>query len=636
MSARIVIKALAALLIALAAPLAVAQTKINLGTQAIGGTGLGTALITSNGTSALTGYAGANCTNQFPRALSAVGAATCASVVLTADVSGILPTANGGTGIAYFTAAGPTVARVYTFPDAAATILYSGGALGTPSSGTLTNATGLPLTGLATQATNTIIGNATSGTASPTALAIGSCSTSSSALQWTTDSGFGCNTSIAANTSTSATNATNATNIGVSDAASDTTTWVLLGGSQTGTQGALTDGGITYDANANALTATTFVGALTGNASTATSATDATNAANTAITDDTTTNATMYPTWVTTSSGNQAQKMSSTKLTFNPSTSTLTATNFAGNASTATSATSATTATTATNQSGGTVSATTGDFSGTVTLSGAAANIAIGANFISNGGTDAGLSLDASNNAALSANLALASAGAGDRITISGAGTGSTRVNLSNTGATLYVGIDNSAGNAVITGSSAYASILATSGATPLILGTNSVANLTIASGGNATLSGTLTLTNISSDATHTDATICVDTTSKTLYYGSGTLGICLGTSSERYKRSITPLAAGLPAVMALRPVSYYLDAEHGDPAKLLYGFTAEQAGAVVPDLMGKDAEGRPNTFDYVGVVPVLVRAIQEQQEQIEALHRAIEELRGIRHAAPQ
>src|SRR3990167_8658875 len=36
--------------------------------------------------------------------------------------TGILPTANGGTGIAYFTAAGPTVVRVYTFPDAAATI----------------------------------------------------------------------------------------------------------------------------------------------------------------------------------------------------------------------------------------------------------------------------------------------------------------------------------------------------------------------------------------------------------------------------------------------------------------------------------------------------------------------------------
>ncbi len=118
------------------------------------------------------------------------------------------------------------------------------GALGTPTSGTLTNATGLPIstgvsglgtgvatglgnavtgsgspvlatspsisgltvtssltaTGLvtvgdlATMATNTLLGNATSGTASPTALAVGSCSGASNALTWTTNSGFGCNT----------------------------------------------------------------------------------------------------------------------------------------------------------------------------------------------------------------------------------------------------------------------------------------------------------------------------------------------------------------------------------------------------------------------------------------------------------
>lgn len=51
-------------------------------------------------------------------------------------------------GITNFTITGPTIDRVYTFPDSAATILYSGGALGTPSSGTLTNATGLPDGGL--------------------------------------------------------------------------------------------------------------------------------------------------------------------------------------------------------------------------------------------------------------------------------------------------------------------------------------------------------------------------------------------------------------------------------------------------------------------------------------------------------
>ncbi len=48
------------------------------------------------------------------------------------------------------------------------------------------------------------------------------------------------------------------------------------------------------------------------------------------ITDDTTTNATMYPTWVNTSSGPAAAKVSSTKLTFNPLTGLFSAPSFAG------------------------------------------------------------------------------------------------------------------------------------------------------------------------------------------------------------------------------------------------------------------------------------------------------------------
>lgn len=44
---------------------------------------------------------------------------------LTTHITGILSSANGGTGVALFTVAGPTVLRTYTFPDANATILTS-------------------------------------------------------------------------------------------------------------------------------------------------------------------------------------------------------------------------------------------------------------------------------------------------------------------------------------------------------------------------------------------------------------------------------------------------------------------------------------------------------------------------------
>lgn len=58
----------------------------------------GTALQAGNGSGGFSAYAGTSCTNQFPRSLSAAGAATCASVALGTDVSGTLAAGNGGLG----------------------------------------------------------------------------------------------------------------------------------------------------------------------------------------------------------------------------------------------------------------------------------------------------------------------------------------------------------------------------------------------------------------------------------------------------------------------------------------------------------------------------------------------------------
>ena len=92
-------------------------------------------------------------------------------------------------------------------------------------------------------------------------------------------------------------------------------------------------------AGLSSVTSTTFVGALTGNASTATTATTATSATNTAITDNTSSSATWYPTIVSTTTGNLPQTTSSTKLSFVPSTGALTASAFIANQSISGSAT---------------------------------------------------------------------------------------------------------------------------------------------------------------------------------------------------------------------------------------------------------------------------------------------------------
>lgn len=65
-----------------------------------------------------------------------------------------------------------------------------------------------------------------------------------------------------------------------------------------------------------------------GSATLATYSTGAGNSTNIGITDDTSTNATFYPVISSATTGNVAQKVSSTKLTFNPSTGLLTSTDY--------------------------------------------------------------------------------------------------------------------------------------------------------------------------------------------------------------------------------------------------------------------------------------------------------------------
>jgi hypothetical protein len=83
---------------------------------------------------------------------------------------------------------------------------------------------------------------------------------------------------------------------------------------------------VSRDGSGN-FSAGTVTAALAGNATTSTTATNATNSA---ITNDAATNAAMDVVWVTTNTGNLPLKVTSTKLTFNPSTGALSSTSFTG------------------------------------------------------------------------------------------------------------------------------------------------------------------------------------------------------------------------------------------------------------------------------------------------------------------
>jgi hypothetical protein len=117
---------------------------------------------------------------------TAASATTCTPAV--GSVTGL------GTGVATFLATPSSANLRAALTDEVGTgaAYFVGGALGTPASGTLTNATGLPVGGIASIAANTMVANATGGSASPTAVAVPSCSGANQALNWTSGTGLGC------------------------------------------------------------------------------------------------------------------------------------------------------------------------------------------------------------------------------------------------------------------------------------------------------------------------------------------------------------------------------------------------------------------------------------------------------------
>ncbi len=129
--------------------------------------------------------------------------------------------------------------------------------------------------------------------------------------------------------------------------------------------------------------------------------------------------------------------------------------------------------------------------------------------------------------------------------------------------------------------------------------------------------------------------------------YGSGNM-YCTGQylpSDRKLKRINRSYSAGLKTIMTLRPTQYEYDRNTYDfmnlPEGQQYGFIADEVQAVLPNLVkrsfqGYDEptsdthEGQGVEFDavnYTSLIPILVSAVQEQQAQIEALQKRIQEL---------
>ncbi len=99
--------------------------------------GIRSAAIITSAAGIASAYAGATCTNQFVRSLSALIAATCASVDLANDVTGILGAARGGTGIDTSGSTGVMVVNSGTWSASSTLAVLRGGTGSTTLSGVL-------------------------------------------------------------------------------------------------------------------------------------------------------------------------------------------------------------------------------------------------------------------------------------------------------------------------------------------------------------------------------------------------------------------------------------------------------------------------------------------------------------------
>jgi hypothetical protein len=107
----------------------------------------------------------------------------------------------------------------------------------------------------------------------------------------------------------------------------------------------------------------------------------------------------------------------------------------------------------------------------------------------------------------------------------------------------------------------------------------------------------------------------------------------CLA-SSARFKYRIKALNSGLNEILSLRPVSFFykpegIFANNQNFQRERVGLIAEDVAKIDPRLVGFEKDGiTPRTVGYEQIVPVLIKAVQEQQVILDKQQKEIEELK--------
>lgn len=101
----------------------------------------------------------------------------------------------------------------------------------------------------------------------------------------------------------------------------------------------------------------------------------------------------------------------------------------------------------------------------------------------------------------------------------------------------------------------------------------------------------------------------------------NGDINVVGGTfhlSDARMKKNVTDLPGALEQILALRPVTYEWKQEGpGNEGKIQLGLIAQEVAKIVPEAVRADSKGIL-AVNYTTLLPVVIKAIQEQQKAVE------------------
>jgi hypothetical protein len=166
-------------------------------------------------------------------------------------------------------------------------------------------------------------------------------------------------------------------------------------------------------------------------------------------------------------------------------------------------------------------------------------------------------------------------------------------------------------------------------------IGTTSIdARLRVTSGGNSVASSAVKVVNSSSTELlfiRDDGAFRTGTASVSPYNNTAAVSANLfvntdgtlvrSTSSLRYKKEIADATFGLSDVLKLRPVTYKGNNSEVDQDTVYGGLIAEEVhDAGLTEFVEYNEQNQPDALRYQHMVSLCIKAIQEQQQQIETL----------------